>query len=543
MNSNWERSRTGWGWAVAGLLFVAGMGLLFRGSLHGGSLGDNSDGGIVMAILEHWVRVFTGRAADWRSPGWYWPAPHALGLSDSLFLLAVPYALARAAGAGWFVANDVAIATLATAGFWGMVILVRRGGAAVWIGGVAAFVFSFGVVAQFKLGHAQTYTMQLAPALGLLLVAAWERRSGVWAAAAGLLYGLMLFTAAQTPWFLGLEAGLALLVGVWLGRRRIAWGLWWQRLPGLVVGFGAGLAVGMVPFLLLYRDSFGLVRNFGAAHFYSGWPRDYFNIPRGELMWFDLLERYGIAGSVGRPDPEVALGLTPVLALAAVAAVVWLLRRREALGAAFLAAGLLGPLVAINWGWVEPWKLVFYLVPGGDAVRTPFRIELAAQFFLCLGLGLALGRGFARGGGLARTGLVALALVLLAEQVGGPPSGRDTAAMDSWLDAARRPGFACEAFYLLPGGGTGPWHQYQSDAMLLSEKLGMPTVNGNSSFYPDGWEMLFTQQPEYPGRALAWIDAHGIRDKVCGADPRRGIWVAGVGPLATGRPGSATPAR
>lgn len=510
---------------MAGALFMIGLWSMFRGWLHGSSIGDNSDGGIVVAILEHWVRVFTGLAADWRSPGWYWPAPHALGLSDSLFLLAMPYAVARAAGAGWFAANDLAIATMATAGFWGMIVLVRRLGGAVAIGGVVGFVFSFGVVPEFKLGHAQTYTMQLAPVLGLLLLAAWRQGSWRSAGAAGLLYGLMLFTAAQTPWFLGLEAGMALLAGGLLARRRIEW----RRGLLLMPGFGAGMAVGMVPFVALYRDSFGLRRDFSAAHYFSGRPLDLFNIPPGEVMWFDLLHRAGIAGNAARPMAELALGLTPVLAVAGVAALV-LVRRGAPMVGALLAAGLLGPLLAIDWGGVEPWKLVFWFVPGGNAVRTPFRIELAAQFFLCLGLGLALSRGIVRGG-VMRAGLVGLMVVLVTEQIGEKPSGRDNAVMDAWLGAARRPAFACEAFYLVPGGGTGPWHQYQADAMMLSQKIGMPTVNGNSSFYPEGWDMPFTDRPEYAGKTLAWIDAHGVRGRVCGADPRRGIWVKGVGAL------------
>lgn len=510
-------------WAVPLAIYAAGMALTFEGALWGPrSLGDNSDGGIALAILEHWVRVFTGQAADWRSPGWYWPAPHALGLSDSLFLVALPYAAARAAGAGWFLANDLAIASLATAGFWGMVLLVRRLGAPVAVGGVVAFVWSFGVVPVFKLGHLQTYTMQLAPMLGLMLVAAWRGAPG-WAVAAGLLYGLMFLTAAQTPWFLGLEAGVALLAGAALGRVE------WRRGARLVPPFALGLAAGMVPFLLLYRDSFGLVRDFSAAHFYSGWPRDLLNIPPGELMWSDLLHRVGVGEAAGRPTAEVALGLTPVLAVSGVVALV-LTARRRAGAAALLAAGLLGPVLAVDWGWVEPWRLVFWWVPGGNAVRTPFRIELAAQFFLCLGLGLTLGRGVAHGDRRRWAGLAMLMALLLGEQVGDRPSGRGTAVMTAWLDAARRPAFGCEAFYLVPGG-TGPWHQDQSDAMLLSQKLGLPTMNGNSSFYPEGWGMQFTERPGYAERTLAWIDAHGLRGRVCGSDPRRAVWAEGVASL------------
>ena len=60
-------------------------------------------------------------------------------------------------------------------------------------------------------------------------------------------------------------------------------------------------------------------------------------------------------------------------------------------------------MLAVDWGWVESWQTVFWWVPGGSAVRTPFRIELAAQFFLCLGLGFALGK--ARSPGDPRSGV------------------------------------------------------------------------------------------------------------------------------------------
>ena len=77
------------------------MVLTVHGALWGPrSAGDSSDGGVALAILEHWVWVFTGQAADWRSPCWYWPTPHALGLSDSLFLVTLPYSAVRAMRAG-----------------------------------------------------------------------------------------------------------------------------------------------------------------------------------------------------------------------------------------------------------------------------------------------------------------------------------------------------------------------------------------------------------------------------------------------------------
>lgn len=44
---------------------------MFRHHWAAGSLNDNGDGTIAIAILEHWFRVFAEQAASWRAPEWY----------------------------------------------------------------------------------------------------------------------------------------------------------------------------------------------------------------------------------------------------------------------------------------------------------------------------------------------------------------------------------------------------------------------------------------------------------------------------------------
>ncbi len=111
------------GWTLAAALYVVGMALMFRASWLPGpsrSIGDNGDGTILIATLEHWFRVFTGQAAHWLSPGWFWPAKGTLGLTDSYFLIALPYAVARALNVNPFDSYTAAVATLATmvSGAW-----------------------------------------------------------------------------------------------------------------------------------------------------------------------------------------------------------------------------------------------------------------------------------------------------------------------------------------------------------------------------------------------------------------------------------------
>ncbi len=302
-----------------------------------------------------------------------------------------------------------------------------------------------------------------------------------------------------------------------------------------------------MPIVLVYARVLRRHRNWGEPAYYLPSFTDLLSVQPGEALWYDWLRMAGIAGAPGREDAaaELMLGFTPILAVSALAGLLLLGRISRIAGPhpwdgaarAFLAVAFLGWLLTVSYGHRQPWHLVFDVVPGARGIRTPFRIQLASLFFLCLGLSHAAARGLVFAGqrqlpGLAAGVGAALALCV-AEQIGAPPPNRDTAAMMRWISVSHRPDFRCDAFYALPApAGSGlPWSEQQSDAMLLSQWIGMPTINGNSSWYPTGWSLQFPDRPEYASQALSWIDAHGLRDRVCGVDPRAGRWEPGIQPL------------
>ena len=397
-------------WIVAAALFIFGLSLLFRDVWWPGSarsINDNGDGSIVIALLEHWFRVFSGHFTPWKAPEWFWPAPNPLSFTDTLFLLSLPYSAARALGADWFAAINSVTICLATLGYWGMVLLIHRGGVSPAIGSVFAFIFAFGTVATFKLFHLQTYSIQLAPLIGLMLVSGLRAVGPAmffWNAAAGILVGLMFFTAAQTPWFLGLEVALAgIFIALFNFRQIMAMqrSTFIRAMQGLAT-FSAGLFLGLVPFALLYRQSLGLHREWDEVLLYTAYPLDMFNLPSGNLLWSNLLTRLGISGQANRFDLEVALGWTPILAICAFLGFVFFRQLRRLAGPqpwdicvrAILAAAAIAPLVSLRFNWFDLWYYVFRFVPGGYSIRTPFRIELATFALLSFGLALVAGRAY-----------------------------------------------------------------------------------------------------------------------------------------------------
>src|SRR5205807_5831426 len=110
-------------YVLSGLLAVTYM---FRHLFVGVTWGNPADARIAMTILEHWRTVILGRAADWRSPIFFFPKAGVLGNTDAYVLFALPYTIARAIF-DEFVSYDLALAALYIIGFASMALLLRNG--------------------------------------------------------------------------------------------------------------------------------------------------------------------------------------------------------------------------------------------------------------------------------------------------------------------------------------------------------------------------------------------------------------------------------
>jgi hypothetical protein len=179
--------------------------------------------------------------------------------------------------------------------------------------------------------------------------------------------------------------------------------------------------------------------------------------------------------------------------------------------------------------------VIFAHVPGGATIRTPFRSQLASLLLVCLALAhigtrARLAARAARRPA-ARLAVGALFLACLAEQASTGAITRPDREVTAWLDQAAPPPFACRVFYVLPQRGAAPrWFEQQSDAIMLSQRLAMPTMNGNSSWWPEGWHLDDPAAPGYAARVRDWATAHGLAGEACGVEPRAGRWVPGLPP-------------
>jgi hypothetical protein len=112
----------------------------------------------------------------------------------------------------------------------------------------------------------------------------------------------------------------------------------------------------------------------------------------------------------------------------------------------------------------------------------------------------------------------------LVEQVGGRfnydfLSDRDRIQKNLALLPQQIKSSGCSSFYLAPTNPiyTGDFvYIYQVDAMVISEFLGLPTLNGYSGQFPPAWRIWKLDQSDYESNVANWIIGAGLsRSSVC----------------------------
>jgi hypothetical protein len=79
-------------------------------------------------------------------------------------------------------------------------------------------------------------------------------------------------------------------------------------------------------------------------------------------------------------------------------------------------------------------------------------------------------------------------------------------------------------FYVVAHDPARPFWAVQVDAMLISQRLGLPTVNGYSGGTPPGWTTTDPFDPTYGASISRWLDAHGLRSVACALDLGARTW-------------------
>jgi hypothetical protein len=529
--------------AVVGTWLVGAL-VTFRASVFHGFgpiVGNRGDGRLLGLLHEHWLDVVRGRAA-WRTPTFFHPMSNTLGYSDTMVLNEVFYAPLRAVGFDRYAALQLTMILLTLVGFVGWYLVGTR-----LVAAPRSLVLALALVAVFanslyvQLLHMQMLSIHWVPWLVLLIARVWRadrlREQLPAAAAAGALFGLLLWSTYYIAWFAAFVGGLiAVAVAVRCRRSLRAVGVrgvldrGWR--PALAATAGAALPIAGFLFTYLPTIQNSGSRSFDDAYHYSPGPADLLNVGRGNLLWGRGVEV--LLGTRRADNPELASAVTPLVVLALLACAVALFRHRrssttttsETLAQVLVGVTLVLPLLSVHIGAFTPWRLV-WLVPGASGLRAIGRIQLIAAWLapmamLCTIVSVRRQR---QAVAMSRSAVAAVVLtigLLVVEQCNTASVAKlDRAAELAFIRHTPAPPAECESFFLLTSP-TGFYFELDLDAMIIAQTHRLPTLNGYSGAEPPGWRLRH-DKPDYLANVQSWVRLHGLRH-VCSYDATTKRW-------------------
>ena len=543
---------------------VLSMAIFFRVSLisHFTALwGNDLDGGIEAAILEHWNNVLHG-TEDWNRTSYFYPHADTLGYDDGYLLYGLMDAVVRSFGANVFAAPALVDMSVKVIGFAAMFVFLRR--VAECRFGFALFgstLFTLAHNSFVSYPHEQLLSVAFAPLLGWLIWEAWRALSSgrpgrfvLWGGAAGLLWGAWLLTAYYMAWFTTIFACVLAVVAAAMGgpaglaaASSLAWRWRWP------CAFVAAVTVlAMIPFLIVYLPKLSETggQRWSQTLAYIPKPNDIVNLGPNSLLWGRFYRE--LCPFCLRNWFELETGITPILLLLFISGTVleWMSARRPGfvgtgrpLILATAAAVVVLCLAMFRWGHVTPWWLVWKLVPGAGGVRVVSRLEIFLVAPIIVVAVSCLQRLYAR---MPRYIVVLLGGLILLEQ-GEPAPPMYVQPAELARLSVPLPPAACRVFYVSAtrsselAGDVFHLYPHNVEAMVISELIGLPTINGHATFDPPDWNFAEPLHPDYEARVRAYAARYNLAG-LCRLDLLARSWTApaaaSADPRAGGRSGT-----
>jgi hypothetical protein len=527
--------------------------------------GDEGDSFLLLSILEHWYRRLFLGTGGWLSASGFFPLTNTVGYADCMFLLAFPYGVARALGLDLVTAYQFTLVLVHVIGYAAFYYLLRsvlllRRGPALLGSGLATLNNAFYV----SIGHTQLFTIGLIPPALLLVATFLKSAHGPartrWFAGVGLsvLLPLMLYTGYYVTWFAVffgfLISAIALIADCVLRRGTgvaAVW-RWFSDRKVEVLGYLLLALIAFVPFVVTYLPPLHEIGGRKFEEVRATLPEwfDFVNVGPGSLFWGSLFKYRFPQGDMRPLSWELAKGVplvTLLFFLIGTTWCVWTLLWQQGLqktdsateSAAMEArhsillylAAVLAVGVLISWFLLlrvdgySSWRLVHKIFPGGTAIRAVFRFQHVLMFPVAGVIAILFDAAWRKlvasqpafKTSVLRVLIVAAAVLALAEQInaGGNYQGSKRALLGE-LGNVPPPLSMCRVFFLTPPKEqTRPSYALQTNAVLIAQFTGIPTLNGYTSGPPPDWGLSDIYAPDYIFKVIAWLDLHNIRDGIC----------------------------
>jgi len=490
--------------------------------------GDRYDGVISTVIMEHWYKVFIGKA-HWAEVGYFFPYTRTIAQSDAYFLLGILYTPFRLLGVDQFVSAELVNMVVKGIGFTAAYVMCRRVFALPFYWSLlAATLFTLSNGMTIHSSRSQLATVAFAPLMILLLWNAGKalatdqasrfRKHGV---LAGLLFGAWCMSCFYVSWFFCFFTLVLLLVAAWRGGRpglALAARLVLRHRASVLLVLGVTL-LALLPFFYAFipkaRETG--TRDFAEALIYTVRLPDIFQVGQENLFLGKLYNAVLLAlYPAYQPIHEYNnTGIAIVLFIAFAAGARQLYRRRGENRDFFLVCIMLATFITwaftIKIGRYSLWYIPFHLVPGGRALR----IVAAYYIFLALPI-IVIAVRYLASRKLAWPAILAVTALLVVEELNAPALGLSRQDELARIALPNAPPQDCRVFYVSAWKGQSTWpgpadiYAHNVSAMMIAQEVGLPTVNGVASFQQRDWDFDKAEQADYDARVASYASKHGL---------------------------------
>jgi hypothetical protein len=517
-------------------------------------LGNNTyDNTIHTAILEHWFNVFKG-INSWSEVNYFFPYSKTIAQTDAYFLISVFYIPFRLLEIDPYLSTELAGVCLKIFGFFFAYLFSRL---------VINFRHSYAILVAilFTLNNAMTihgYRIQLAtvaflPLFAILLYLTIKyltlnnrKLYLIFGSLFSFLFGLWCFTCLYASYFFFIFILLFLFVNIFLNFSRIVFLAKQVKKLYLYSFFIAvTFAVSLIPFVTTFypKSIESKPRSLDAVIYSTVRIEELMQVGQNNLFNYPVFQRFiGIISPNYMPDLNWEyhnMGFTLTVSVLSILALVKFLRNFRILKSNLVyqlgITSFMFMVLIINEFGKSLWLYVYNYFPGGKAlgVISVSLIFLAFPIYIVVVYYIST---------TIKRKLILLPIIalLVIGELNSPPLKLDRRKEIEMNFTVSPPQITCNSFYVTgwdnqeTNPGYWEWfnNQYAHNvsAMLLSQKLNIPTLNGMASFIPKDYNLVgpngtafSPNSAEYKTRISKYIKDRNL-DKVCLLDLNSKIW-------------------
>jgi hypothetical protein len=538
---------------------VATLLLIYRYQIQNGFevlLGSNTyDNTIQTAILEHWFNVFKG-VNSWSEVNYFYPYSKTIAQTDAYFLISIFYIPFRLLNIDPYLSTELAGVCLKIIGFFSAYIFSRL---------VVNLNHNYAtlIAILFTLNNAMTihgYRIQLAtvafvPIFAILLFLTIKylnlnnkKLYVFYGSLFSFLFGLWCFTCLYASYFFFIFMTIFLFINILINFSKILFLINQIRKFYIYTFFIAlTFAVSLIPFIITFypKSKESKPRSLDAVVSSTVRIENLMQTGANNLFNSPVFQRFiGVVSPNYKPDTNWEYhntGFTIAVSILFFFALIKSLRSfktlRNNVVYQFGVTSFIFILLIINVFEKSLWVYVYHYFPGGKALG----VISASLIFLAFPIYVSIVY-FISNTIKNKLILFPLILLLFISEINLAPLKLDRRKEIEMNYSVSPPLISCNSFYVTgwanQESNPGFWEWFNNQyahnvsAMLLSQKLHIPTLNGMASFIPKNYDLVgpngtafSPNSDEYKRRISKYIKDRNLKD-VCLLDLNSKIWSA-----------------